>query len=116
MEDDYKETINDLWKTIPKDTNLNNQLEQVSNQLSGWAKQRVGSLVKEIKKTKKCLNRWLEAEDSPDRQGESRRLEATLEKLLNQEETHWKQRSRNNWLKDGDRNMAYFHKVASKGR
>lgn len=39
-----------------------------------------------------------------------------FEKLLTKEEIHWKQRSKNNWLADGDCNMSYFHKVVSNRR
>jgi phage-related minor tail protein len=33
-----------------------------------------------------------------------RNIEKELDKLLEQEEVYWKQRSRINWLKEGDRN------------
>jgi hypothetical protein len=36
-----------------------------------------------------------------------------IEKLLEQEELHWAQRSRVNWLQHGDKNTAYFHNFAN---
>lgn len=39
-----------------------------------------------------------------------------LELMLEQEEIHWFQRARANWLKQGDRNTSFFHNFATKRR
>lgn len=49
-------------------------------------------------------------EDYSFDQDKVRTLEASIEKFLYQEEAHWKQRSRNNWLTSRDRNSAFFHR------
>lgn len=39
-----------------------------------------------------------------------------LEDILKAEETMWRQRSRENWLAEGDSNTAFFHRAASHRR
>jgi hypothetical protein len=43
-------------------------------------------------------------------------LALEIEKLLEQEEIHWAQRSRVNWLQFGDKNTSYFHNFANARR
>lgn len=39
-------------------------------------------------------------------------LEHDIERLLIQEEMHWNQRTRANWLAQGDGNIKFFHSFA----
>jgi hypothetical protein len=42
----------------------------------------------------------------------AKELSNLIELLLEQEEVHWMQRSRANWLQHGDRNTSFFHNFA----
>ena len=44
---------------------------------------------------------------------EIRRLESHINSMLVDEEIYWKQRSRADWLREGDKNTKYFHAKAS---
>lgn len=91
-------------------------MDNLAKTLLSWAKNKIGSIPKEIKRVKEELNNNLNDERKPYKAQMVTLLENRLEKLLDQEETHWRQRSRNQWLAEGDRNTTFFHRAATDRR
>lgn len=61
LEDDYKETIQTLWNSIPKTKAFHGQLSSLASRLGKWANSRVGNLTKDNKAKNLWLNFCLEA-------------------------------------------------------
>lgn len=79
--------------------------------LSQWNKQEFGHVGHQIKTLR---NRLQVLEAAPEQNTDSiRQVRQTLNSWLDMEEVMWKQRSRNNYLKEGDRNTSFFHTKAS---
>ncbi|XP_074298496.1 uncharacterized protein LOC141629381 [Silene latifolia] len=108
-EEECEDTIRLAWD--PGDEALNN-LQSWAKELSKWRGANIGNLVKEIKIQRKKLLQINAKERTESNVKERREIKKKIDRLIQQEEQFWRQRSRVLWLKDGDRNTAYFHRKA----
>ena len=75
-----------------------------------------GHIPKKIEEKKKYLHK-LTVQDKEGQNGvEINKLKKEINELLDGEEVWWQQRSRVQWLGEGDRNTKYFHNHASERR
>ena len=72
-----------------------------------------GKRISDLKKELERLKRGPMTEANTESQKE---IMVRLELMLEQEEIHWFQRARANWLRQGDRNTSFFHNFATKRR
>jgi hypothetical protein len=88
----------------------------VHDNLHRWDRTILKKPQKQINSIKKEVEELTWSELTEENIAREKELVAELEKLLEQEETYWAQRSWVNWLKLGDKNTSYFHNFASSRR
>ncbi|XP_071678560.1 uncharacterized protein [Lolium perenne] len=108
--------IEGAWTGSPPCSSLGDLMSKLKNtrsHLKEWSEQNFGNVAKSIKKLSKKISSLWKRPISEVREFAVRVCSKELEELLHREEMMWRQRSRINWLNEGDRNTKYFHKKAS---
>ncbi|XP_024043217.1 uncharacterized protein LOC112099919 [Citrus clementina] len=81
-------------------------------QLQRWSKQQFGNMMAKVNQLKRKLVEIKFNHVQYEAKNEIRNTEKQIENLLMDEETYWRQRSRVEWLKEGDRNTKFFYSKA----
>jgi hypothetical protein len=113
-EEKVNDIVSNAWVHSPPNAPVMAKLATVHSELHEWDRKVLKAPQKKVKDLTKELDQLLNGpmdEDTTQRQKEiTRQIEVALE----QEEVHYMQRSRANWLMHGDRNTTFFHNYVKK--
>ncbi|KAK1613008.1 hypothetical protein QYE76_036681 [Lolium multiflorum] len=118
--DSYADTIRANWAADLAGPNPMHtacaHLKTMAGSLKDWSVSTFGSVRREITRRERSL-RSLRNSPSTDRSmAEEKRVQRQLCELFEREEVMDRQRSRVEWLREGDRNPAFFHSKATARR
>jgi hypothetical protein len=115
-EDNFAEIVKEQWEAAAGSADLIDVLTKLKTMHAGlhaWDQRALRGPKKELRSSQRELETVMRGPINPENEQKKKEIAELIEKLLEQEEIRWNQRSRANWLQNGDRNTSYFHSFAT---
>jgi hypothetical protein len=96
--------------------NVLTKLNKLHGALHEWDANVLQNPRKRLTKAQDKLEKAMNGPMNDENEVVAKEMAELIDLLLEQEETHWMQRSRANWLRHGDRNTSFFHHYATARR
>ncbi|KAL9686596.1 hypothetical protein QQ045_030989 [Rhodiola kirilowii] len=112
----FKEVVKDAWTSPCSGIPISLRLKDCMAKLTQWSGKEFGDVKMRITILKERIQYLRERLRSEEIATEEVQLSNELDEWLKREELFWRQRSRAECLKNGDRNTSYFHAKATQRR
>ncbi|KAB1671562.1 hypothetical protein [Gossypium barbadense] len=109
-----KKIIKEAWQKGSAD--IMGKIEMVGKKLGGWQYKKLKQMRTQMGTLQANINKVIDSQGGTYASNKLKALRIKLGKLLDEEEKYWAQRSRIQWLKEGDRNTRFFHVRATNRR
>jgi exonuclease III len=119
LDEEFSDVVKNAWSDGCVEATgiqtVHNKLETCQRQLVRWSGAKFSSAEKLIKEKTKALEA-LQIQEESENWEEITGLKNEIEILMEQEDVKWKQRAKQNWYRNGDRNTPFFHAWADHRR
>uniref|UniRef100_A0A803KXJ5 Endonuclease/exonuclease/phosphatase domain-containing protein n=1 Tax=Chenopodium quinoa TaxID=63459 RepID=A0A803KXJ5_CHEQI len=94
--------------TWSQEGDICSKIAHTSINLSAWSRNKFGDFFTELKDCKARMETLMGGNQTDEVISQMRALDDRMDELENREELYWRQRSRQDWLLNGDKNSSFF--------